>query len=191
MPGLLPCVGLGQQVLEEIEVNALVGKRRRPRGRHGICPEAFAEFRQRVDAEAPPGQAIEKSLATLGGSVGLVLAHAKQNHLVVLDRIRVGQMVYADVGKSASQCARAVSEGLLRYDKDKDAAGDKPPVAVLEKHLLQAFVVRGACLEVVGRIEVEQGHLLDLAGDLDGIAMDGGDPGRGTCLGAVWTAPRK
>jgi len=50
--------------------------------------EAFAEFRQRVDAEAPPGQAIEKSLATLGGSVGLVLAHAKQNHLVVLDRIR-------------------------------------------------------------------------------------------------------
>ena len=38
-------------------------------------------------------------------------------------------------------------------------------VAVLEKHLLQTLVVRGACLEVVGRIEVEQGHLLDLAGN--------------------------
>ena len=36
VPGLLPCVGLGQEILEEIEVNALVGKSSRSRAWHDV-----------------------------------------------------------------------------------------------------------------------------------------------------------
>jgi len=97
----------------------------------------------------------------------------------------VGQLVDANVAKSAGQSARTVCKRLRRYDEDENAAGHEPAVAVLKENLLQTLVVRGADLKVVRRVQVEQGHLLDLAGDLDSIAVDGVDPGSGTGFGAA------
>jgi len=85
-------------------------------------------------------------------------------------------------------CASS-KRGLLRYDKDKDAPGQATGSSV-EKHLLQAFVVRGACLEVVGRIEVEQDTCWTLPATSMVLPWMVVIPA-GTCLGAVWTAPRK
>ena len=77
-------------------------------------------------------------------------------NLLVLDTRRFGEPIDRQIAKVLAQDSGARLQLWLWDHKDEHAARFQPSVRVLQKHQLEALIIRLPHLQVVRRIEIEK-----------------------------------
>src|SRR5579859_5181039 len=98
-------------------------------------------------------------------------AHRQHSNLVVLDRFRSSEPINTDVFEVLGQRSRAPSELPLGNDKEENSTRHDPASSMPEKDNFHTLIAGLTHLEVVRRIQIQEGKTVHAALHFKRVAM--------------------